>query len=43
MLTKKAKSENLSGKSKKNFDLNRRFAFPERLSMNFYVNLENLD
>ena len=39
MLTKKAKSEKLRGKSNENFDLNRRFAWSERLSMNFNVHI----
>jgi len=42
MLTKKAKSEKLRGKSNENFDLNRRFALSERLSMNFNVHMRNL-
>jgi len=40
MLTKKAQSEKLLNKSDENFDLNRRFALSERLSMNFDVHME---
>ena len=42
MLTKKANSEKLGGKSNENCDLNRRFALPERLSMNFNVHMGDL-
>ena len=43
MLTKNAKSGKLRDKSDENFDLNKRFALSERLSMNFNVHMGNLD
>ena len=44
MLTKKAKSAKLQGKSDENFDLiNRKFALSEQLSMNFNVHMGDLD